>query len=442
MIFDNILLGFSTIMSIQGLSVCLAGAIISTIIGIMPGINAGTAVVLLLPFVKDLPLELSLSFILSIAYGCQYSGSTGAILAGIPGESSSAIAVINGKNLTEKGRMTEALLGTAIASFIGGMISLIFMILVINFMDGKPAITPVFYTVMILMALVMFVVFNRKQLNTTLIAIGIGFILTLFVAGTKERSGVFPIVFSGIDISVLAIVLFGVTEALSNLLYKVKPKHMDVSWVNSGYTTSILSFIPASIRGGMVGLINILPGIGYLTLTTTSYSLEKSLSHSHEFEDDINGLVGPEAANNSAAQCGTLSLLAFGMPTGAVTGLMATMITNHGVEVNSLLSSRHPEIVFSVIASIFIVNVFLLIINMPFVTIWKHLFNVDFKTLNYGILGVCFISLVTMTTIKGFFLATVISVFGLLIKQTKIPISIVFIGTVMGFLIEESVLKI
>jgi putative tricarboxylic transport membrane protein len=387
---SNILFGFQTVLQPVNFLYCFLGVFIGTLIGVLPGIGPIGTMSILLPVTFGVPPVTGVIMLAGIYYGAMYGGSTTSILVNIPGEAASVITCIDGYQMARQGKAGPALGISAIGSFIGGTFSIIaLMFLVIPLAKVAVKFGPPEYFTLMCLGITTVTYLARGSLIKAVIMAIIGLILGC--VGTDMISGKFrfefgiPELADGIDLVPLAMGLFGISEVLTNV---EKPFKRVV------YETKIKNLLPnlddwkrsagPIIRGSFLGfLLGILPGGGAILSSFVSYSVEKRLSnHPEKFgKGAIEGIAGPETANNAATGGGFVPLLALGIPPNAVMAILLGALLIHGVAPGPMLIQERPDIFWGVIASMYVGNVMLLLLNLPFIGLWVKLLKVP-----YGIL--------------------------------------------------------
>jgi putative tricarboxylic transport membrane protein len=387
---DNIVLGFSVAFQWQNLFFCFVGVLIGTLIGVLPGLGPVGAMAILLPITYGISPVTAIVMLAGIYYGAQYGGSTTSILVGIPGESSSVVTALDGHQMALQGRAGPALGIAAFGSFIAGTVAIVGLML----MSG-PLVRfalkfgPAEYFSLMLLGLVILTYLAQKSMVKALLMASFGVVLGLIgldsITGMPRFTADMPELLDGIGIAPLAMGLFGVSEILLNIERQIKrsvvvkrvknllPNLQD--WKDSAAPMA---------RGTAIGyLVGILPGGGTVLSSFLSYGIEKRLSKEPEKfgKGAIAGVAGPEASNNAAAQAGFIPLLSLGIPASAVMGILLGALMIHGIQPGPLLMRNEPELFWGVIASMYIGNIMLLILNLPMIGLWVRLLMVPYSVL-------------------------------------------------------------
>ncbi len=389
-VIDNISYGFAVAFQWHNLLFCFVGVLIGTLIGVLPGLGPVGTMAILLPITYGISPVTAVVMLAGIYYGAQYGGSTTSILVGIPGEASSVVAALDGHQMALQGRAGPALGIAAFGSFIAGTVSIVGLMLL-----AKPLVTvalkfgPPEYFSLMLMGLIILTYLAQKSMIKALLMAAVGVIAGMVgldnMTGMPRLTANIPELYDGIGIAPLAMGLFGVSEILLNVERQIKrtlvvkrvknllPNKQD--WKESGGPIA---------RGTFVGfMVGILPGGGTVLSSFLSYAIEKKVSKKPEDfgKGSIAGLAGPEAANNAASQAGFIPLLSLGIPASAVMGILLGALMIHGIQPGPLLIKNEPELFWGVIASMYIGNIMLLVLNLPLIGVWIRLLTVPYGVL-------------------------------------------------------------
>lgn len=448
-LLDNLALGLATALSLSNLSYALLGCLIGTLIGVLPGLGPLVTIAMLIPLTYGLEPVTALIMLSSIYYGAQYGGSTTAILLKLPGESSSAITMLDGHAMAMKGRAGPALAGAALGSLFAGCVG---TLLIAAFAVPLSALALSFgaseYFALMVLGLVTAVVLSSDRLDKSLGMVIIGLLLGLI--GTDVNSGTIrfafgtPALFDGIDFACVAMGLFGIGEIIATLEssgYKGNALMAKVEqlWPSRA---DLRRMLPPALRGTALGsLLGVLPGAGVTIAAFGAYSLEKRFSRNRDElgHGAIEGVVGPESANNAAAQTSFIPLLTLGIPSGAVMALMVGAMIVHNIQPGPQLIVTHPAAFWGLIVSMFIGNLMLVILNLPLVGVWAKLLKVPYRFLFPSILIICTIGIYSLQS--SFFDIYLMLAFGLLgYALIKLQISAVplLLGFVLGPMLEEN----
>ena len=399
-IFSGLLYGFHNLFQPQTLFYCFVGVFIGTLVGVLPGIGPVGAMSILLPSTFGLPPATSIIMLAGIYYGAQYGGSTTSILVNIPGEASSVVTCIDGYQMAKRGRAGPALGISAFGSFIGGTFSVIaLMFLVFPLAAVAVKFGPAEFFSLMCLAMTVLTYLARGSVLNAVFMVLLGLILG--IVGMDPISGVPRFVFGctslldGVGMIPVIMGLFGIAEVLTNLdesqgkvMFETRVKDLFPNLQD--WKRSIGPISRASVMGFFLG---ILPGGGAAMSTFLSYTMEKRLSkHPEEFgKGAIEGVAGPETANNSAAGGAFVPLLALGIPPTAIMAVLLGALVIHGITPGPLLLSQHRDIFWGVIASMYIGNVMLLGLNLPLIGLWVKVLKIPYKLLMPLILLCCLI---------------------------------------------------
>jgi len=440
--------GFSVAATPLNLVFCLLGAICGTLIGVLPGLGPVATISLLLPATYALDPVGAIIMLAGIYYGAQYGGSTTAILVNIPGESTSVVTAIDGYKMAQQGRAGEALAIAAIGSFIAGCFGTVVIALLgppLALMTQKFA-SPDYFSLMVL-GLVSAVVLANSSPFRAVAMIFLG--LLLGMVGMDINTGEARMTFGlielsdGINFVALVMGLFGVAEVISNLENKFT-RIVNHSKINSIWPSLkvLRGAWGAVTRGTLLGtLFGILPGGGATIASFSSYALEKRVSKTPERFGNgaIEGVAGPESANNAAAQTSFVPLLTMGIPTSATMALLVGALTLHGIAPGPTIISRQPDLFWGLIASMFIGNAMLVIINLPMIGLWVRLLNVPYRILYLVIVVVCAIGVYSVNNSSFDIYMTVgFTALGYILRKLDAEPAPLLMGFVLGPMVEEN----
>jgi putative tricarboxylic transport membrane protein len=388
--FEQLIGGFSVALTWKGLLYCFIGCLWGTVVGVLPGLGPLAGMTLLLPLTFGLDPTIGIIMLTGIFYGAMYGGSTTSILVRIPGEAASVVTCIDGHAMARQGRAGPALMISALGSFIGGTVSILgLMFIAPPLAKVMIAIGPSVEVVLMLLALaVISLVSAGLRLKTaTMVVLG----LLLGTVGFDNLTGVPRFTFGnpdlagGLSFAALAIGLFGLSEILLNLektetIKAIRPKLKDLvpRW------NDVRDSAPAIGRGSAIGFVfGIIPGVSHVVSTFVSYAVEKRLAkHPEQFGNGaIAGVAGPETANNAVTGTAMIPLLALGIPSIPATALLLSALTIHGVQPGPLLLTDHPEVFWGLVASMYIGNLILLMLNLPLVGIFVNLLRIPYRWL-------------------------------------------------------------
>jgi putative tricarboxylic transport membrane protein len=397
-LFDNLMLGLATATQPANLLYCFIGVLIGTAIGVLPGIGPIPTVALLLPFTYGLEPASSLIMLAGIFYGAQYGGSTTAILVNVPGETSSVVTCIDGHQMALQGRAGPALAIAAISSFFAGTVATV-VIALLSLPLAKLALrfTAVEYFSLLVLGLIAAVVLAHGSVAKSLAMVLLGVLLGL--VGIDVNSGVARMTFGigslsdGLDFVPVAMGLFGLGEIMANLERPDRPRVVNQRIRDLIPSRSDLrSAWPAMLRGTLLGsALGVLPGGGAALPPFSSYALEKKLAKdpSRFGKGAIEGVAGPEAANNAGAQTSFIPLLTLGIPANALMALMIGALMMQGIQPGPQVMTEQPALVWGVIASMWTGNLMLLVINLPLVGVWVTMLKIPYRLLFPAIVLFC-----------------------------------------------------
>jgi putative tricarboxylic transport membrane protein len=443
----NLRLGFATSLSFVNILLCLGGCLIGTLIGVLPGIGPIATIAMLLPITFNVDPTGALILLAGIYYGAQYGGSTTAILVNIPGEATSVVTVLDGHPMARQGRAGVALGIAAIGSFIAGTIStLVVAALGVPLSELALWFGPPEYFSLMVLGLTLAVVLAQGSLLKAGSMVLLGLLLSTI--GADLETGQDRLTFGlddlsdGIDFAVLAMGLFGFAEVLRNLeSSEQQPKVQATIGRLLPSAEDFKRAIRPILRGTALGsVLGILPGNGAVLAPFASYALEKRLADdSSRFgKGAIEGVAGPEAANNAGAQTAFIPLLTLGIPPNAVMALMVGAMTIHGIIPGPQVINNRPDLFWGMVTSMWIGNLALLAINLPLVGLWVRLLRVPYRLMYPAILIFCCIGIYSINNRPGDVL--LMAGFGLsghfLFKLGFEPAPLL-LGFVLGKLLEE-----
>ncbi|WP_028604016.1 tripartite tricarboxylate transporter permease [Ottowia thiooxydans] len=450
-LIDHLALGFSTALTLQNVLYALAGCLVGTLVGILPGLGPVATIAMLLPVTYTLPPTSSLIMLASIYYGAQYGGSTTAILMKIPGESSSVVTTIDGHEMAKQGRGGPALAAAAIGSFFAGSVgTLLVAALAMPLTEIAFKFGPAEYFSLMVLGLVGAVAMSPDSIDKSLGLMVVGVLLSL--VGTDVNSGATRYTFdvmelmTGIEFTAIAMGLFGIGEIVANL--EEQRRRVDesspIAKVNGLIPTreDWRRMVPSILRGTGVGsILGILPGAGVTIASFAGYTVEKKFSkYRHELgKGAIEGVAGPEAANNAAAQTNFISLLTLGVPGSAVMALMLGAMIIQNIQPGPQAISSHPQVFWGLIASMWIGNAMLIVLNLPMIGVWIKLLSVPYRFMYPAILVFCAIGAYSVqSSTFDVALLSLFGVFGYAMLKLKVSPVPLLLGFVLGPMLETS----
>jgi putative tricarboxylic transport membrane protein len=445
--FNLLLDGFGAALTPANLLWALLGVTIGTAVGVLPGIGPALTVALLLPITFRLEPTGALILFAGVYYGGMYGGSTTAILLNTPGESASMVAALEGNKMARSGRAASALATAAIGSFVAGTIATIALTFVAKpFADVAVRFTPSDYVGLMAVAFVTVATLLGPNIVKGLASLLIG--LTIGLVGIESQSGQarltfgIPTLLEGIDVVVVVVALFAIGEVFSHALKgggagTVEPLEGRATMTREDWRRSW----PAWLRGTAFGFpIGALPAGGAEIPTFLSYATERRLSkHKEEFgHGAIEGVAGPEAANNAAAAGVLVPLLTIGLPTSATAAVILTAFQSYGLQPGPQLFSESGPLVYALFASLYIGNTMLLVLNLPLAKVWARMLTIPAYAIYAGI--IVFATLGTIATGGGLaelLVLYVVGVLGVLMQMADVPVAPAIVGLILGPLFEQ-----
>ena len=447
MLVDNLAHGFGIAFSLKNLAFCLLGCLIGTAIGVLPGIGPVATISLLLPITSGQEATTAIIMLAGIYYGAQYGGSTTAILLNLPGEVSSVVTTLEGYKMARRGRAGAALATAAVASFFAGTVSTILVA------ASGPILTEVAlsfgpweYFSLMLLGLIISAVLAQgsvlKAIAMVALGVGLGLVGTDVQTGQQRFTFGIPELSDGIGFVSIAMGMFGIAEIILNL-ERPETRQALKTKVGSLFLTKDewKRATPSVLRGTALGsVLGILPGGGAALASFGSYMMERRTSrYKHEFGSGaIEGVAGPEAANNAAAQTSFIPLLTLGIPANAVMALMVGALIIQGIQPGPRMVETQPDLFWGLIASMWPGNVMLLIINLPLIGMWVKLLEVPYRYLHPSILIFCAIGVYSLQdNVFDVYQTAIFGVFGYICAKLRLEPAPMLIGFVLGPMMEE-----
>jgi putative tricarboxylic transport membrane protein len=448
-LLDNLILGFTTALSLQNLSYAFLGCLLGTLIGILPGLGPLATISMLLPITFGLDPTAALIMLAGIYYGAAYGGSTTAILVNLPGETASVVTAIDGYRMARQGRAGVAIATAAIGSFFAGCVGTLVLAAF-----AAPLSTMAFkfgaaeYFSLMVVGLIGAVSLSSgsviKAIGMILIGIVLGTVGTDINTGVQRFTFGQPHLWEGLDFIVIAVGVFAFAEVVSSL----EDKGVD----RQSYTENIGRLMPnradfrrmapSILRGTGIGaVLGILPGAGLAIASFLSYSLEKKVSRfSHLMgKGAIEGVAGPEAANNAAAQTAFIPTLTLGIPATPTMALILGAMIMHNIQPGTQVMTKNPELFWGLIASMWIGNAMLVILNLPLVGVWVKLLKIPYRMLYPGIMLFCCVGVyATQFSTYDLFLAAGFGLVGYVFHKLECEPAPMILGFVLGPLMEEN----
>lgn len=447
-LFQHLYLGFSVVLSVQNLFLCLVGALVGTLIGVLPGIGPLATIAILMPITYNAEPVGALIMLAGIYYGSQYGGSTTAILVNMPGESSSVVTTLDGHAMARQGRAGKALGIAAIGSFIAGTFGTLVVAaiavplskLALSFTSGN------YFAVMVLGLTLAIVLAGGAVLKAFCMLI-IGVIMAMVgadqITGEARLTFGIDVLYDGFGIAIIAMGLFGIAEILRNL---ENPEHRPFAGdIIGGLLPNwhdMRESAGAIARGSLLGsIIGIIPGNGATLSSFASYVLEKRVAkHPEKFgKGAIQGVAGPESANNAAAQTTFIPLLTLGLPSTATMALVGGAMTLHGVVPGPQVIDLHPDLFWGVVTSMWIGNLMLVIINLPLIGIWVKFLKVPYRLLFPMIVLICCIGIYSVNSRPSDVIqVAMFGVIGYVLFKLKFEPAPLLLGLVLGGMLEDN----
>jgi TctA family transporter len=447
-LFNNLIFGFSVALTLQNLWFCFIGVFLGTLIGVLPGIGPLATIAMLLPLTFNVPPVAALIMLAGIYYGAQYGGSTTAILVNLPGETAAVVTCMDGYQMARQGRAGPALAIAAIGSFFAGTVCTLIIALF-----GPPLAemalkfgAPEYFSLM-LMGLVAAAVLAHGDMIKSLAMVAMG--LLLGIVGTDVNSGMarysfgFPELTDGIGFIVIAVGVFAVGEIVSNL-GETEERKVFTSKISGLMPTKadLKASMGPIMRGTGIGaFFGVLPGTGPAIASFSSYMVEKKLAKdpSRFGKGAIEGVAGPESANNADAQCKFIPTLTLGIPASAVMALMLGALTIQGIAPGPQVMTQKPDLFWGLVASMWIGNLMLVVLNLPLIGLWVSLLKVPYRLLFPAIMAFSCIGIYSVNNSSfEIYLTAIFGLIGFAWMRLECPPAPMLLGFVLGPLMEEN----
>jgi putative tricarboxylic transport membrane protein len=447
-LFNNLIFGFSVAFSLQNLLYCLIGVSVGTLIGVLPGIGPLGTIAILMPITYSVSPVGALIMLAGIYYGAQYGGSTTAILVNLPGETSAVVTCIDGYQMARQGRAGPALAIAAIGSFIAGTFGTLLIAVA-----GPPLAdvalkfgSPEYFSLM-LMGLVAAAVLAEGDIVKSLAMVAFGLLLgivgTDVNTGTQRYSFGVPELTDGIGFIVVAVGVFAIGEIINNLsgseerrVFTAKVSNLMPSW------DDLKRSIAPILRGTGIGcFFGVLPGTGPAIASFASYMVEKKVADdpSRFGKGAIEGVAGPESANNADAQCKFIPMLTLGLPASGVMALMLGALTIQGIQPGPQVMTQRPDLFWGLIASMWIGNAMLVVLNLPMIGLWVKLLQVPYRLLFPAIMAFSAIGIYSVNNSSfEIYLTALFGIIGLICMRLGFPLAPMLLGFVLGPMMEEN----
>jgi TctA family transporter len=447
-LMDNLALGFATALSPWNLLYAFIGCLLGTAVGVLPGLGPTPTIAMLLPLTFGLPPVSALIMLAGIYYGAQYGGSTTAILINLPGESSSVVTAIDGHQMAKQGNAGKALATAALGSFFAGTVATLLLAMAAPpLAEVALEFGPAEYFSLMVLGLVASVALASGSLLKAFVMIVLGLILGL--VGTDVESGTprftfdFPELADGLNFVALSMGVFGIGEILRNLEHEhtrsVMVKHV------SGLMLTLQDFkqiIGPVLRGtGLGSLLGILPGGGATLSSFAAYTLEKRLSKEpHRFgKGAIEGVAGPEAANNAGAQTSFIPMLTLGIPSNPVMALMIGALIIQGITPGPNVVTDEPELFWGMIVSMWVGNLMLVLLNLPLIGMWVRMLQIPYHLLFPAIVAFCCIGVYSVNNNPfDVYAMALFGVLGYVLIKLDFEPAPLLLGFVLGPMLEEN----
>jgi putative tricarboxylic transport membrane protein len=446
--FQNLLLGFSIALQPSVLVYAFVGCVIGTLVGMMPGLGPLAGISLLLPATFGLNPIIAIVLLAGVYYGAMYGGSTTSILMSIPGEAASVMTCVDGYAMTQNGRAGPALAIAAIGSFVAGTLGVVgLMLLAPTLAAWALRFGPPEYTALLLMGLFILAYMSGGSMLKTLAMAALG--LAIGMIGIDVMSGYTRFSFGvvelgdGVGIVPVAVGLFGVSEILlaaggAEAPKVQQPKLRDLIPSREEFRLSVGPIARGSLLGFLIGII---PGSAHIISSFVSYGIERRISsHPERFgRGAIEGVAGPESANNAAATGAFVPMLALGIPTSPITAVMIAAIMVHGVLPGPMLIQQQPELFWGFVASMYVGNVVLLILNLPLVGLFVNLLRIPYGYLYPGILCFCILGTYAVSnSVIDVWILLAMGGIGYVLRKFRYDLAPVALGLVLAPMIELS----
>ena len=450
-LLNNLALGFGVAFTWINLAYAFFGAVLGTLIGVLPGLGPVATIAMLLPSIYALDATPALIMLAGIYYGAQYGGSTTAILINVPGESSSVVTAIDGYQMARKGRAGSALAAAGLGSFFAGCVG---TIVIAAFAPPLTELAfkfgPAEYFSLMVLGLIGAVVLASGSLVKAIAMILVGLLLgqinTDVISGVPRYSFDIPELTDGIGFVAIAMGVFGFGEIIANL--GQPPEHREVFTKDvKGLWPTKQDFHdawPAVVRGTALGsLLGVLPGGGALLSSFAAYTVEKKMrmgAHEVPFgKGNIRGVAGPESANNAGSQTSFIPMLTLGIPPNAVMALMVGAMTIKGIQPGPQVMTSNPELFWGLIASMWVGNAMLVILNLPLIGIWIKLLTVPYRFLFPAIMAFCCIGLYTLNNNAwDVYMGAAFAIVGYIFYKLSCEPAPLLLGFILGPMMEEN----
>ncbi len=450
-LLNNLALGFGVAFSWINLAYAFGGCVLGTLIGVLPGLGPVATIAMLLPSIYALDATPALIMLAGIYYGAQYGGSTTAILINVPGESSSVVTAIDGYKMARAGRAGAALAAAGLGSFFAGCVG---TVIIAAFAPPLTELAfkfgPAEYFSLMVLGLIGAVVLASGSLVKAIAMIILGLLLgqinTDVISGVPRYSFDVPELTDGIGFVAIAMGVFGFGEIIANLGQPAEHREVFTKHVSGLWPTrqDFKNAWPAVLRGTSIGsLLGVLPGGGALLASFAAYTIEKKTPMKPGEvpfgQGNIRGVAGPESANNAGAQTSFIPMLTLGIPPNAVMALMVGAMTIKGIQPGPQVMTSNPQLFWGLIASMWVGNAMLVILNLPLIGIWIKLLTVPYRFLFPAIMVFCAIGLYTLNNSPfDVYMGSMFAVVGYLFYKLGCEPAPLLLGFILGPMMEEN----
>ena len=450
-LLNNLALGFGVAFTFQNLLYAFFGSVLGTLIGVLPGLGPVATIAMLLPSIYALDATPALIMLAGIYYGAQYGGSTTAILINVPGESSSVVTAIDGYAMARQGRAGAALAAAGLGSFFAGCVG---TIIIAAFAPPLTELAfkfgPAEYFSLMVLGLIGAVVLASGSLLKAIAMIILGLLLaqinTDVISGTARYSFDIPELTDGLGFVGIAMGVFGFGEIIANLGQPAEHREVFTKDVKGLWPTrqDFQDAWPAVLRGTALGsILGVLPGGGALLASFAAYTVEKKMKGRPDQvpfgKGNIRGVAGPESANNAGAQTSFIPMLTLGIPPNAVMALMVGAMTIKGIQPGPQVMTSNPQLFWGLIASMWVGNAMLVILNLPMIGIWIKLLTVPYRFLFPAIALFCCIGVYTLNNSTfDVYLTAIFAVVGYLFYKLSCEPAPLLLGFILGPMMEEN----
>ena len=450
-LLNNLAIGFQTALSLQNLLYAFGGALLGTLIGVLPGLGPVATIAMLLPSIYALDATPALIMLAGIYYGAQYGGSTTAILINVPGESSSVVTAIDGYKMARAGRAGAALAAAGLGSFFAGTVA---TLIVAAFAPPLTELAfkfgPAEYFSLMVLGLIGAVVLASgslvKAIGMIIFGLLLGQINTDVISGVPRYSFDVPELTDGIGFVAIAMGVFGFGEIVMNLSRPAEHREVFTKDVKGLWPTKqdLKDAAPAVLRGTALGsVLGTLPGGGALLAAFAAYTVEKKTKgRPGEVpfgQGNIRGVAGPESANNAGAQTSFIPMLTLGIPPNAVMALMVGAMTIKGIQPGPQVMTSNPQLFWGLIASMWVGNLMLVILNLPLIGMWIKLLTVPYRFLYPAIMVFCCIGLYTLNNNNfDVYMAAAFGIAGYFFMKMGCEPAPLLLGFILGPMMEEN----